>query len=115
MQLGHEERVRRGVAQGELLEARRVGSPDEVVGKVEEIDGDPRFEQRIADLRKDLVELGPGEVEGLEILQTAGAEHAALEALAAARKARKEALRVRARKRRQGLLPQRAHRVCITP
>jgi len=98
--------VSRGVLRGDLFEARRIGPTDEVIRKVEQVDRDARLEERIPDLRQDLVELRPSEVEGFEVLQASRAEDAALHCLASAGEPGKETLRVSARERRERLLPQ---------
>src|SRR5439155_17918586 len=65
--LREEKRVGRRVLRGDPLEPRRVGAADKVIRKMQKVDRDARFEERIADLRQDLVELRPGKVEGLEV------------------------------------------------
>src|SRR5437868_11084863 len=114
MQLDHEERIRRGVLLGELLQLRRVRTAHEVIGEMEQIDGDARLEQRIADVREDLVQLGPREIERLEVLEAPRAAHATLDALPATGEAREKPLGVGARERRERLLAERGH-ACITP
>ena len=81
MHLREEKGVGRRVLRGDPLEPRRVGPADEVIRKVKQIHGDARLEERIADLRQDLVELRPGEVKGFEVLQAARTQDTPLQGL----------------------------------
>ena len=81
MHLREEKGVGRRVLRGDPLEPRRVGPADEVIRKVEQIHSDARLEERIADLRQDLVELRPGEVKGFEVLQAARTQDTPLQGL----------------------------------
>ena len=114
MHLREDERIGARVLHGDLFEARRVGPADEVIGKVKQIHRNARLEERIADLRQDLVELRPGEIERLEVLETPRAQDTPLQGLPPAGEVREKALRVSPRERRQRLLSQGSHG-CITP
>ena len=107
IELGEHQRIRGGVLVGDLRELRRLLAPHQVVGEVEKVDRDARLKERVFDLRQDLVQLGPGQVKRLEVLEAAGPQHSPLEQ-------GKEPLGVGARERRKGLLPQGRH-ACITP
>src|SRR5438876_9004434 len=81
MHLREEKGVGRRVLRGDPLEPRGVGPAGEVIRKVKQIHGDARLEERIADLRQDLVELRPGEVKGFEVLQAARTQDTPLQGL----------------------------------
>ena len=114
IKLGEHQRIASGVLLRDRGELRGLLAADEVVGELKQIDRDARLEQRILDLREDLVQLGPSEIERLEVLEAPRTQHAALERLTSARKQRKEPLGVGARERRKRLLSQGRH-TCITP
>jgi hypothetical protein len=81
----------------------------EVVREVGEIDRDPRREQWILRLRVERRQLGPGDVERLDVREAARTEDPALEGLPSHRQRRQEALGLGARERRHGLLADGRH------
>ena len=92
----------------------RVRSADQVIGEMEQVHGDARLQPWVAKERKHLAQLGPGEVERLEVLETARAKHTALEALPSAGESGEKPLGVDARQRREYLLVNGRHEG-ITP
>jgi hypothetical protein len=103
-QLGEKQRVARGRRLRHRREADGVLAAHQVIGEVEQIDRDAREKQRILHERQHRVQLRPSQVERLEVLEAARAEHTALQRLTACRQLRKEALGVDARERRERLL-----------
>ncbi len=107
--LRQQQGVGRGGLFGHRLQPVRLLAPHEVVREMQEIDGDARVQRGILHQRQDRVELGPREVERLEVLQTARAQHAALERLASAGELWKKSLGIGAREWRERLLAQGGH------
>src|SRR6266849_3501488 len=70
MELGEHQWVACGMPRGDRRQLRSLLAPDEVIGKLEKVDRDARLEQRVLDVRQDLVELSPCEVERLEVFET---------------------------------------------
>ena len=114
VELGEHQWVSGCVLLGDLREPRRFVAADEVIGKLEKIDRDPRLEQRLLDEGKDFIELGPREIKGFEVLEAARAKDSPLERLTPAREQGKETFGVGTRERRKRLVPQGRH-ACITP
>jgi len=114
VQLGEHQRVASGMLLGDLRELRRLVAADEVIRELEKIDRDPRLEQRLLDQGKDFIELGPREIERLEVLEASCAKDSPLERLTSARELRKETFGVGTRERRKRLVSQGRH-TCITP
>jgi hypothetical protein len=76
---------------------------------VQQVDRDARFQQRIFEEWQHRAELGPREIERLEVLEAPRAEHAALECLATRGQLWKKALSVDARQRSERGLAWRGH------
>src|SRR5205814_9821963 len=106
VELREHQRVARGVLLCDRGELRGLLAANEVIGELEEIDRDARLEQRILYLRKDFVQLGPRQIEGLEVFETASAQDPPLERLTSARELRKEPFGVGTRERRERLVSQ---------
>jgi len=79
------------------------------IGEVEQIDRDAGLEQRVFHQRQHRIQLGPREIERLEVLEAPRAEHPALERLPTRRQLGKKTLRVDARQRSQRGLAWRGH------
>jgi len=94
------------MALGERHERSDLVPPDEVVGEVDEVDGDPRREERLLHLVFARRQLGPGHVERLDGGQAARAKHAAVERASADRQVRQQALGIGTGQRRDRLLAQ---------
>ena len=114
VEFGEHQWVAGGVLLRDLCEPRCFVAPHEVVRELEQVDRDPRLEERLFDQWKDFVQLGPRKIERLEVLEAACAEDPPLERLTSAREQGKETFRVGTRERRKGLVPQGRH-ACITP
>ncbi len=76
---------------------------------MEQVDRDASHEQRVLDERQHRIELGPCEIERLEVLQASRAKHTALQGLATRRELWKETLGVDARQRSERGLAWRGH------
>src|SRR3979411_3218906 len=66
IELGEPQRVAGRVLLGDPRKLGRLLATDEVIGELQEVDRDARLEERILDLGKNLIELGPREVDRLE-------------------------------------------------
>ena len=83
----------------------------EVIGEVQQIDRDAGRQKWIFHQRKHRVQLGPREIERLEVFEAARPQHAAFERLSPRRELWKEALGVDPGERRERLLARSAHAV----
>ena len=112
--LSEEVRVERCLVLGNPVVALRVLAPDQVIGEVEQVDRDARLHERVPDVRVHVRQLGPREIERLEVLEAARAQDAPLDALPAAREVGQQSLGVATGERGQSLLADGRH-ICITP
>ena len=101
--LGKDQRIARGRLLRHCPIPLEVLAPDKVIGEMHEVDSDARLHERVLHQRQDRGELGPRDVERLEVLETSRPQEATLERLSSSGQLRQEAFGVGARERREGL------------
>src|SRR5258707_12495427 len=69
IELGKHQRVAGGVPLRDLRELRGLFTPNEVIGKLEQVNGDAGFEQGILDEREDFVQLRPRKIKRFEAFE----------------------------------------------
>ena len=107
--LGEQERIGGSLALGLAGQRLDLVPSDEVIGEVDQVDGDAGGEQRILRVAPAGRELGPRDVEGLDAGEAARPQDPALQAPSADGEGRQEALSVVPRERRDGLIADRRH------
>src|SRR5258707_848948 len=85
IELGEHQRVACSVPLRDLRELRGLFTPNEVVGKLEQVDGDPGLEQGILDEREDFIQLRPCEIKRFEVFETSRPQDSTLKCLTPAR------------------------------